>query len=118
MADVQIAVIDQLETQITLAVPGVQGASGQGVPTGGTANQVLFKQSSTNYDTAWSAITSAMIGDLEITNADISASAEIAVSKLADGTPRQLIQTDAAGTGVEWTSAIDGTLVSFNDGTF
>jgi hypothetical protein len=47
-----------------------------------------------------------------IVNADISATAEIAVSKLADGTARQLLQTDAAGTGVEWTSNADipGTL--------
>lgn len=47
-----------------------------------------------------------------IVDADISASAEIAVSKLADGTARQLLQTDAAGTGVEWTSNVDipGTL--------
>ena len=47
-----------------------------------------------------------------IVNADVNANAEIAVSKLADGTARQLLQTDAAGTGVEWTSNIDvpGTL--------
>jgi hypothetical protein len=34
------------------------------------------------------------------------------VSKLQDGTARQLLQTDAAGTGVEWASNIDipGTL--------
>ncbi len=47
-----------------------------------------------------------------IVDADVSATAEIAVSKLADGTARQLLQTDAAGTGVEWTDNIDvqGTL--------
>lgn len=47
-----------------------------------------------------------------VTNASISADAEIAVSKLADGAARQLLQTDAAGTGVEWTSNVDipGTL--------
>ena len=47
-----------------------------------------------------------------LVDADISATAEIAVSKLADGTARQLLQTDAAGTGVEWASNIDipGTL--------
>lgn len=47
-----------------------------------------------------------------LTDAHISASAEIAVSKLADGSARQLLQTDAAGTGVEWASNIDipGTL--------
>jgi hypothetical protein len=57
-------------------------------------------------------VTSAMIANSTIVNADISASAEIAVSKLADGAARQLLQTDAAGTGVEWTSDVDvpGTL--------
>jgi hypothetical protein len=132
MADVQIAIIDQQntqiaiidqqntqialaapsETEVTVAVPGIQGPVGEGVPSGGTTNQVLFKQSGTDYDTAWSEVTSAMIGDLEITNADVAANAEIAVSKLADGAARQLLQTDAAGTGVEWTSNVDvpGTL--------
>jgi hypothetical protein len=70
-------------------------------------------------------------GNASIVDADISASAEIAVSKLADGTARQLLQTDAAGTGVEWTSNIDipGTLdvtgtatfdgtVNINEGTY
>jgi hypothetical protein len=55
-----------------------------------------------------------------IVDADISASAEIAVSKLADGNARQLLQTDAAGTGVEWTSNVDipGTLDVTGVGTF
>ena len=57
-------------------------------------------------------VTSLMITDGTIVDADINANAEIAVSKLVDGTARQLLQTDAAGTGVEWTSniAIPGTL--------
>ena len=57
-------------------------------------------------------ITSANITNGTIVDGDISATAEIAVSKLADGTARQLLQTDAAGTGVEWASNIDipGTL--------
>jgi len=57
-------------------------------------------------------VTSAMIANGTIVDADISASAGIAVSKLADGAARQLLQTDAAGTGVEWTSNVDvpGTL--------
>ena len=51
-------------------------------------------------------------GNASIVDADIAANAEIAVSKLADGAARQLLQTDAAGTGVEWASNIDipGTL--------
>jgi hypothetical protein len=55
-----------------------------------------------------------------IVNADISATAEIAVSKLANGTARQLLQTDAAGTGVEFASNIDvpGTLDVTSAATF
>ena len=57
-------------------------------------------------------VTSTMITNGTIVDADINASAEIAVSKLGDGAARQLLQTDAAGTGVEWASNIDipGTL--------
>lgn len=65
-------------------------------------------------------ITSTMIANGTIVNEDISATAEIAVSKLADGSARQLLQTDAAGTGVEWTSNIDvpGTLDVTGAATF
>ena len=52
-------------------------------------------------------VTSTMITDGTIVNADINASAEIAVSKLANGSARQLLQTDVAGTGVEFTSNVD-----------
>ena len=103
MADVQIAIIDQENTQIALAapsetsvniaVPGIQGVPGPGVPTGGTANQVLFKQSGTNYDTAWSTVTSAMIGDLQIADADVSATAAIAGTKIAPNFGSQTVQT-------------------------
>ena len=57
-------------------------------------------------------VASANIVDGTIVNADISSGAEIDVSKLADGSSYQLIHTNAAGTGVEWTSNIDipGTL--------
>ena len=57
-------------------------------------------------------VTSTMITDGTIVNADISASAEIAVSKLANGTARQLLQTASNGTDVEFTSNVDipGTL--------
>ena len=57
-------------------------------------------------------VTSTMILYGTIANADISASAEIAVSKLANGTARQLLQTASNGTDVEFTSDVDvpGTL--------
>ena len=65
-------------------------------------------------------VTSTMIVDGAIVNADINASAEIAVSKLANGTARQLLQTDAGGSGVEFTSNVDvpGTLDVTSGATF
>ncbi len=53
-------------------------------------------------------------------NADIASNAEIAVSKLGNGTARQLLQTDAGGTGVEFASNIDvpGTLDVTGAATF
>ena len=56
-------------------------------------------------------VTSTMV-DGSLVNANIAANAEIAVSKLADGTARQVLQTAADGTSVEWTSNVDlpGTL--------
>jgi len=65
-------------------------------------------------------VTSTMIADGAIVNADINASAEIAVSKLANGTARQLLQTDAGGAGVEFTSNVDvpGTLDVTSAATF
>lgn len=43
-------------------VAGASGAAGQGVPTGGTINQVLTKNSSTNYDTSWTTPASGTTG--------------------------------------------------------
>ena len=73
--------------------------------------------------TAWTSLAYTPWSQLSaypLVNADISATAEIAVSKLADGTARQLLQTDAAGTGVEWASNIDvpGTLDVTSAATF
>ena len=72
---------------------------------------------------AWTALSYtpwSLIPAFPITDASIASNAEIAVSKLADGTARQLLQTDAAGTGVEWASNIDvpGTLDVTGAATF
>jgi hypothetical protein len=73
--------------------------------------------------TAWASLGYVLATKLTaypLVNADIASNAEIAVSKLADGTARQLLQTDAAGTGVEWASNIDvpGTLDVTGAATF
>lgn len=43
---------------------GEQGPAGEGVPTGGTAGQLLMKSSSTDYDTEWSSITTSDINGI------------------------------------------------------
>jgi len=65
-------------------------------------------------------VTSTMILDGTINNGDINANAEIAVSKLANGTARQLLQTDSGGSGVEFTSNVNipGTLDVTNTAVF
>ncbi len=65
-------------------------------------------------------VNSTNIVDGSIVNADINGSAAIAVSKLADGNSYQLLQTNAAGNSVEWSSDIDvpGTLDVTGIGTF
>ena len=73
--------------------------------------------------TAWNSlgyIPGFSISAYPLVNADIDAAAEIAVSKLANGTARQILQTDAAGTGVEFASNIDvpGTLDVTGNATF
>ena len=92
---------DQYETTITV--------------TNATADRtIVFPNVSGNVITSGDTgtVTSAMIADATIINADVSASAEIAVSKLANGTARQLLQTDSGGSAVEFTSNVDvpGTL--------
>jgi|DEB0MinimDraft_6_1074348.scaffolds.fasta_scaffold00924_5 hypothetical protein len=51
-------------------------------------------------------------GDVDVANDGTATISELPVYKLQDGSARQLLQTDAAGTGVEWTSNVDvpGTL--------
>jgi hypothetical protein len=72
-----------------------------------------------NGSAAWSSLSYQPFGG-QITNADIASNAEIAVSKLADGAARQLLQTAANGTDVEWASNIDipGTLDVTGAATF
>lgn len=76
------------------------------------ANLALYVLQEATGDVTFNASGVAAIGSGVIVDGDISATAEIAVSKLADGAARQLLQTATDGTTVEWTSNIDvpGTL--------
>jgi len=80
--------------------------------TDGDKGDITVSAAGTTWTIDSGVVTSDKITDLTIVDGDISTTAEIAVSKLADGAARQLLQTDAAGTGVEWTDNVDipGTL--------
>jgi hypothetical protein len=92
-------------------VTGATGPAGLGV-TDGDKGDITVSLAGTTWTIDSGVVTSDKITDLTIVDGDISTTAEIAVSKLADGAARQLLQTDAAGTGVEWTDNVDipGTL--------
>ena len=49
----QVAITDATGTDTFNVMDGVDGAPGQGVPSGGTTGQVLKKRSNTDYDTEW-----------------------------------------------------------------
>jgi hypothetical protein len=53
MPDILITVVSGETTELGLSIPGVQGPVGQGFPSGGTAGQLIIKQSATDYDVAW-----------------------------------------------------------------
>lgn len=64
---------------VIIRYEGATGATGQGVPTGGTTGQVLSKVSATNYDTTWTSagagtVTSVAALTLGTTGTDLSSS--------------------------------------------
>lgn len=114
MANVELTVLEGQIIDLQLAVPGVQGASGPGVASGGTSGQVLIKQSSSDYDTTWGPVVQSMISGLQISNADVASDAGIVDTKLATistagkvansatsatsaGLVNTIVQRDAAG---------------------
>jgi len=110
----------------TIATAGKVSNSATTATSSNTASAIVARDASGNFTAgtitanltgtasaiADNSVTSAKIVNGTIVDVDIAATAEIAVSKLANGTARQVLQTDAAGTGVEWASNIDipGTL--------
>ena len=61
---------------------GPQGPSGEGVPTGGSAGQVLIKDSATDYDTSWSTLDASDIPYDNTTSGMTATDVQDAVSEL------------------------------------
>ena len=92
MANVQLAVAGDDTTQVILSVPGVQGPTGSSIPPSGTTNQILFKQSNTDYDTGWSFVTNAMV----------DSSAAIAGTKISPNFGSQNVVTTGTSTAASF----------------
>jgi hypothetical protein len=112
----------------------VKGVVTSGVPQDLTADQIItivndgtsqinstrLNLTTISGDVAVNASGISSISSGVIVNADVSPTAEISVSKLADGIARQLLQTSADGNEVEWASdiAIPGTFGVTGAATF
>jgi hypothetical protein len=83
MANVQLAIAGDETTQVILSVPGVQGPAGSNLPPSGSTHQLLYKQSNTDYDTAWKLLT----------NDNVDAAAAIAGTKISPNFGSQTVQT-------------------------
>jgi len=74
MPDIILTVVSGETTELSLAIPGVQGPIGQDtLPSGGTVGQIIVKQSSVDYDAAWTNSASGLTVEAStLTNATIS----------------------------------------------
>lgn len=99
-------------TLINSTGTGAQGPPGQGVPVGGTINQVLSKNSSTDYDTSWKTPSSSgTVTSVTSANADIAVATTTTtpVLTLNSGTgANQIVKLTAA----DKLPAVDGSLLT------
>lgn len=84
---------------------GTAGTNGQGVPTGGTVTQILVKNSSTDYDTAWAnapevGVTSTDSSTVDFSGLGTSASALTASVKRSTTIAGNLITAETDGLSV------------------
>lgn len=87
---------------------GATGPAGPGVAAGGTAGQVLVKSSATSYDTAWAAVTSALLTGLATGSNTAIAAADSILQALA----KLQAQASANAAGVASNAALLGPVPS------
>lgn len=98
-------------------VPGPQGSPGQGVPTGGTAGQVLRKNGPTDYDTGWDTLDKSDVGLANVDNTtDANKPVSTAVQAELDDLQDQIDNIDplpAQGTHAGKFLGTNGTVASW-----
>jgi hypothetical protein len=101
---VGVSVSEQAVGVTISAAPGPQGAAGPGVPTGGTAGQVLAKASGDDHDTEWVAQSGGGGGAVDSVNGETGAVVLDAADVGAAPTVHTHAQSDVTGL----TAALDG----------
>ena len=110
---IEVNVTDAIIVVAQTGLPGPQGPAGPGVPIGGTAGQVLAKNSSTNYDTLWinagvgtvTSINASGVSGISVSGGPITSSGTLLITNTA---PDQVVSLTGAGTTV-----ISGTYPTF-----
>lgn len=117
MSDIDVEIIDDsinVSVEGGIGPQGPPGATGQGVPTGGTSGQILTKDSGTDYDTSWqtpspSGVSSVGAGNnIDVDNTD-PANPVVSVETL---TLSDISDVTASATEVNVLDGIPGTLTA------
>lgn len=86
---------------------GATGPAGPGVADGGTTGQVLVKAGGTDYDTAWAAVTSALLTGLASGSATAIAAADTLLAALAKLQAQATANAGAISTNSELLAPVD-----------
>lgn len=76
-------------------IQGIQGPQGEGVPSGGVADQIIVKQSATDYDTAWDYIQTLTENVKNVTTGTLAKGTPVHVTG-STGNTVEVIAADAA----------------------
>jgi hypothetical protein len=110
---IEVNVTDAIIVVAQTGLPGPQGPPGPGVAVGGTAGQILAKNSSTNYDTLWinagvgtvTSVNASGVSGISVSGGPITSSGTLLITNTA---PDQIVSLTGAGT-----TLISGTYPTF-----
>lgn len=107
---------------VASGVPGPTGATGPGVASGGTTNQILAKNSNTDFDTVWSALSTLIDNSIGSTRGSILERGSAGWSILTPGTSGYVLTSSGTGNDPAWAaipsiSSSDTQIIFNNAGT-